>query len=279
MKGLNLGFMKRLMLAVLVGLINVLYHTNVSAYLTYTSKATEAECTSHCAPNVGLWGTGILSAGTIYEFVPGGYASTRCVCVSSAELASMNSCRQQYCSKYVSGPLYDRNVIYNLLEGKCDAGGCLCADGYYKYSSSYCSACRAGYYCRPYYGSSMCAKGQYSASGASTCTACSSGYYASQQGMSSCNPCSGGTFQPSTGQSVCLPCGTNSYTNKQSGATACLPCSSFYPMPSGTTPSPVSALASSLTSTPSGCYIEGETVFTEPSGDKWMWTGDCYYVS
>ena len=301
MKGLNLSSVKKVMLTVLVALVNIVYHTDVTAYVKYTNTTTQASCTSYCSGYVGLWATDIYSAtGAVNSsWVPGGWSTSRCVCVTTAEYNSMTTCRATYCSARVSGGVKG-NLQYNLSGGSCTYSSCSCNTGYWKYSATTCSICPKGSYClggyTVGYGKTACPAGRYTATtGLSTCTACSSGYYAAgtgntgctacpagryaaTSGLGTCTPCEAGYYAAGTASSKCTLCDANKYANSYTtGATACNWCPGYYPA-YGTTPSSAAGYSPSGTAGPAGCYVKSSQEFTNSTG-TYHFPSDCYYVS
>ncbi|MBR5575197.1 MAG: hypothetical protein IKV93_01500 [Alphaproteobacteria bacterium] len=294
MKTLNLGFFKRVMLVVLVGMVNLVYHTDANGYVKYTNTSNASACTSYCGNSTyyrALYATDILSAAGIggsleaqnHGLLPVAWSSTLCMCLTSTEYNSVLSCRQGVCAgQYVSGSsgtVASGNPAYDYVHSVCTGAVCSCVKGYYKNTASYCSICNPGYYCNGFY-SILCPSGRYSSvSMASTCTPCASGYYMASSGARSCIACSTGYFQSQTGATVCGICPENTFANKVSAATSCISCYSYYPTPSGTKPSPVAGLSSLGTASVTGCYVAVGLEFTEPSGDKWAFVNNCHYAS
>ncbi len=294
MKTLNLGFFKRVMLTVLVGMIHFVYHTNANGYVKYTNTSNASACVTYCGNSTyykALYATDILSEAGIsgsntaqnFGLLPTAWSTTMCLCLTSTEYNSVTTCRAKSCAgTYVSGAsgtVASGSPAYDYVSGICTGTVCSCIEGYYKTTGSYCSNCMPGYYCKGY-ASTACPKGSYSSvAAASTCTPCAAGYFNGTTGARACTACSSGYFQSQTGAAVCGICPENTFANKVSAATSCTSCYSYYPTPSGTTPSPVAGLSSLGTVSVTGCYVAVGLEFTEPSGDKWAFVNNCHYAS
>lgn len=235
---------------VLAGMVNLVYHVEVGAYVRYTTTADIGACETYCSTPtyVAMFATSILSAGVAASTVPGGWSSKRCVCVTGSEYSTISSCRVTMCNRFITGLANGEDggyMQYNLSAGSCsDTVSCRCGAGYYV-SGSICAPCLAGSYC-PGPGSSF---------GISLCPA--------------------GRIAPSTGMSTCSSCSAGTYSS--SSRKLCVDCPSYYP-PDGTTPSPVSATSAMANGNVAGCYVASNSSFTDDTG-VWSFVSNCYYVS
>ncbi len=230
MRSLNLGFFRKVLLSVLVGMIHFVYHTDANGYYKYTNTSNASACVSYCGNSTyykALYATDILShAGIVgsntaqmYNVLPTAWSTTMCLCLTSTEYNSVATCRAKSCGAYVSGPtgaIASGSAMYNYVTGACTGVHCTCnSAGYYKYNSGYCSNCRPGYYCQGI-NSTACPAGRYtSVATQSTCTPCAKGYYVSYSGASQCLRC------PSGGIGSTTLYGTTSYTGTTNSIMNC----------------------------------------------------------
>ena len=191
MQQIKLTTFKRLMLIVLATFVNMVYHTNLSAYTTQAAK--NGDCTAsttgwHCK-RISSWGESFVQGPV--SFYNTEVASQVCLCLSTAEINSANNCKQAVsggpkpCTTMYTGTSAGY-IYYDVVAKSCNGTlGCYCAPGYYAANSTTCSPCSSGYYC--------IGKGTMVSNVSdvtlATSTACSQGYYQPNTGQSSCNAC------------------------------------------------------------------------------------------
>ncbi|MBO5696404.1 MAG: hypothetical protein J6S06_02745 [Alphaproteobacteria bacterium] len=290
MRQLNLGFVKRVMFSVLVGLLGVVYDVDTAhaRYCTGYASTILANCEAYCK-NLG-YHSGYTNASWFTDDM-GCTDNAGCLCLSSSVYdRAMNCYSSGVCANY--SPIFSGGKMKFLIGayGCSDTSACHCAPGYYGNGTS-CVPCTVGSYC----------PGGYYATNTGRKSACTAGRYASKTGLSTCTACPHGTYGSGTGLSTCTPCGYGAYNNTTGRSTACSKCAAgFYSSSMSAyscSPCPVGYYASetgtyTCRSCPSICGVVGTTASTGSSsvtaccvpsglecededGSKWTWTGQC----
>ena len=191
MRAIDLSFLKRFFLFVLVSLINVVYNTNLSAYTTQAARngACTASTTGWSCRRISSWGE-LFVQGPV-SLYNSQVQNEACLCLSTAEMNSAANCRQaasggpKTCTTMYTGTSAGY-IYYDVVAKSCNGTlNCYCAPGYYAANSKTCSPCSSGYYCIGK-GTMVSQVGNVTLA---TSTACSQGYYQPNTGQSSCNAC------------------------------------------------------------------------------------------
>ena len=214
MRHIKLGPLKKFLMTVLIFLLNVTYHTNLSA-AGYTCSNTQA-----------TWFFAANSGASYKRLVDVWCSSHTYFCFrDSRDMTAAQSCEAQSCT----GTGQSGNKVWDPSNGQCIDYGCTCKPGYYVNGNT-CSACSAGYACPGGLylaysngGSTICSAGHYAAAARSACISCSPGYYADGSGNSSCTACPSGSYQSRYGSHGCYQCLPGTYASKI-GTSSCSPC-------------------------------------------------------
>ena len=202
MRNVKLGGFKRILMTILVFLLNVTYHANLSA-AGYT-----------CSNTQGTWcfraNSGEMDSQLQAVYCPN---YTYICFASSMDVAYAQACYSSSCT----GTGVGGKMMYDLSKGTCTRKDfCYCKAGYAGTASSTaisCSCCQSGYYT--------------SGTGQSKCTIVAKGYYANS---TSC--ATGATKCPT----IATNTGTADATTASSGQTAVTAC--FIPSGQSLTESP-----------------------------------------
>ncbi|MBO5696403.1 MAG: hypothetical protein J6S06_02740 [Alphaproteobacteria bacterium] len=218
MRQLNLGFVKRVMFSVLVGLLGVVYDVDTAQarYCAGTASTITANCATYCR-NHGYY-TGYTNASWFVDDLNCIDGRSACLCLSTSTYDKAMSCyNSKTCASY--SPIFSGGKMRFLIGamGCSETGMCHCAPGYYGDGTN-CVACTVGSYC----------PGGHYATNTGYKSACTVGRYASKTGLSTCTACPYGTYGSTTGLSTCTPCGYGAYNNTSGRSTACSKCAAGY---------------------------------------------------
>ena len=295
MRNIKLSSFKRILMTVLVFLLNVTYHTNLSA----------ARCSSN---HNSLQGSEIVCMPAYVVK----YCSSDFDCTSSGYLCLTQSEYSIYSMLSVTG--FSCGAEYTGATGTiCFGGGmvpyndnCSCMPGYY-YSgqTDQCIICPKGHRCGggismdqspstesgkyPCYsgkyqneeGQSSCKScppGTYTSdhgimdvTGYSTCTCCAMGHYASGDGNTTCTSAQPGQYVSGSCMSSPMPCPSGTYM-PNSGYYACWSCASST---NGTVATAIVGAYGAKSETE--CYLDVKTYEESDTTGKWKNSTACYY--